>query len=74
MGKRFTCMNCKETKRSTKLGAQLRFRYLCSDCIQKGKRLRLTTMEAFAYKGRKWTVEVASGRRDWNRIHGHMVG
>ena len=56
------CLNC-ETFIYEDVGAWLRFRALCADCVSKGYRMELYTHDAFASPNRKWHVGVKLGGR-----------
>ena len=58
------CLNCDTyTSHYENIGAWLRFRALCNDCVDKGYSLELYTHEAFASQDRKWFVGVKHGGR-----------
>ena len=56
------CLNC-NAYQCENIGAWLRLRALCAECVNKGYRLELYTYEAFASQDRKWFVGVKHGGR-----------
>lgn len=56
------CLNC-DAFIYEDVGAWLRFRALCADCVSNGYSLDLYTRDAFASPNRKWLVGVKHGDR-----------
>lgn len=65
---RVRCLRC-DARCYEEVGAWLRFRALCPDCVAKGYTLELYTLEALASPDRKWFVGVRYGG-EWVRTHG----
>ena len=57
------CLHC-NTYQCDNIGAWLRFRALCADCVDKGYSLGLYSNDPVASQDRKWHVGVRFGG-DW---------